>query len=221
VNTLGKMTEVVPLFAGAEIDVVYDPETRALMVNHPPDPPSGLALDALLGHANRLNPELALWLDLKNLNEANAVRVLEELNRLDRRHAIRARALVETDHTGPAAAALRNAGYRSSYYVPTKLVLQNAGGDSPFSCFGADDVQAAVVARRFTAVSYDWRGRRWIERCLGKFIRARRLQVYAWDLEIVLGEQAAHKVLDSERARAYATMTAVLLPFRSQFDDRR
>src|SRR6185295_19247480 len=88
VDTLGKMMEVAQIFAGAEIDVLYDAQRRALMVNHPPEPPSGLTLDALLAYANGLNAELKLWLDVKNLNEANGPRVLEELRRLDERHGL-------------------------------------------------------------------------------------------------------------------------------------
>ncbi len=221
VDTLGKMREVAPLFAGAEIDVVFDAERGVLMVNHPPEPPSGLTLETLLDYSNRLNPDLALWLDLKNLNETNAARVLEELNRLDARYAIRARALVETGHTGPAAAALRQAGYRSSYYLPTALVAQSAGAEPGVNCYGAQEVQRAVVARRFAAISYDWRGRRWVERCLGGFVRQRGLRSYAWDLEPVLSDVRAHEALDDERLRGYASRAAVLLPYRTLFDDTR
>lgn len=221
VDTLGKMMEVATLFAGAEIDVVYDPEARALIVNHPPELPSGLTLDAQLGYANRLNPRLSLWLDLKNLNETNAARVLEELDRLDARHAIRARAVVETDHTGPAAAALRQASYLSSYYLPTALVTQNAGAASTFSCYGAADVERTVLTRRFAAISFDWRGRHWVEHCLGQLVRERGLRSYAWDLEPVLSDRRSHIALDDERLRGYAAISAVLLPFRSPFDDSR
>jgi hypothetical protein len=222
VDTLGKMMQAARTFAGVEMDVLYDAESRELIVNHPPQAPSGLTLDAQLAYANRLNPKLALWLDLKNLTEANAGRVLEELNRLDARHSIRGRALVETDHTGPAAAALRSAGYRSSSYLPTKVVTQNAEGTGPgFSCYGADEIKRAVAARRFAAVSYDWRGRPWVERCLGRFVRERGLQSYTWDLEIDLSDARTHKTLDDERLRRYGAMTAVLLPYRSLFDDWR
>lgn len=223
VNTLGKMMEAARLFPGAEMDVFYDALTGALTVNHPPDPPSGLRLDDLLAYANRLNPELALWLDLKNLDEANAARVLEELNRLDARHAIRRRALVETVNTGPASAALRKAGYLSSYYLPTDVVTQRPGPGTPgeASCRGAAEIQRVVEARSFAAVSYDWRGRHWVERCLGRFVRERRLRSYTWDLALVLSDERAHEGLHDERLRGYSAMTAVLLPFRSVFDDRR
>jgi len=221
VDTLGKMMEVAQIFAGAEIDVLYDAQRRALMVNHPPEPPSGLTLDALLAYANGLNAELKLWLDVKNLNEANGPRVLEELRRLDARHGLRARALVETDHTGPAAAALRAAGFRSSYYLPPSLLTQNSGSSQNFSCYGAADIRRAVMARRFAAISYDWRGKSWVERCLGGFVRERGLRSYVWDLEPTLSDMAGHEALYAERLRAYSAMSAVLLPYRSVFDDWR
>jgi hypothetical protein len=147
--------------------------------------------------------------------------VLAELNRLDALYALRARTLVETDHTGPAAANLMQAGYRTSYYLPTALVTQNAGAESGSSCSAAGAVERAVAARRFAAVSYDWRGRHWVERCLGSFIRARGLRRYAWDFEPVLSERGGQKVLNDQRLHAYEPLTAVLLPYRSLFDDRR
>ena len=221
VDTLGKMSEAARLFSGAEIDVVFDAEARELTVNHPPEPPSGLKLDTLLAHANRLNPAISLWFDLKNLTEANAARVLEALDRLDARHRIRARALVETDHVGPAAERLRRAGYRTSYYLPTSLVMQNEGVDSGFSCYGAADVERALADRRFAAVSYDWRGRLWVERCLGRFLAQRKLPRYTWDLEPVLSEARAHALLNEARLRDYGQMAGVLLPYRTLFDDTR
>jgi len=219
VDTLGKMMEVARLFAGAEIDVVYDAQARALMVNHPPAPLSGLTLDELLAYANRLNPRLALWLDIKNFDEANAASVLEALNRLDARHAIRKRALVETGHTGPAAASLRQAGFVSSYYLPTAVVTQRPHGAPAASCDGSSEIQRIVDAGRFAAVSFDWRGRHWVERCLGSFVRQRGLRRYTWDFAPLLSNRHSHEVLDGERLREYSSMAAVLLPYGSQFDD--
>lgn len=219
VDTLGKMMEVARLFAGAEIDVVYDAQARALMVNHPPAPLSGLTLDELLAYANRLNPRLALWLDIKNFDEANAASVLEALNRLDARHAIRKRALVETGHTGPAAASLRQAGFVSSYYLPTAVVTQRPRGAPAASCDGSSEIRRIVDAGRFAAVSFDWRGRRWVERCLGSFVRERGLRRYAWDFAPMLSNRHSHEVLDGERLREYSSMAAVLLPYASLFDD--
>lgn len=219
VNTLAKMREAAQLFSGVEIDVVYDPDKRVLMVHHPPQAPSGLTLEAQLAYADRIKPGLGLWLDLKNLNETNAARVLAELDRLDSRHAIRARALVETDHSGPAAALLRKAGYRTSYYLPTVLLTQNAGADSAFSCYGAAQIEQAVVERGFAAISYDWRGHPWVERCLGRVVRARKLRRYAWDLEPFLSERILPAALSPERLRQYGEMSAILLPYRSPFED--
>jgi hypothetical protein len=219
VNTLGKMMHAARHFAGVEVDVLYDARAGALLVNHPPAPPSGLGLDELLRYADELNPKLALWLDLKNLDEANAQAVVRELNRLDARHALRARALVETGHTGSAAGLLRKAGFRSSYYLPTRVVTQAAASGAALDCRDAPQIQRVVDAGRFAAISYDWRGRRWVERCLGEFVRTRKLQSYTWDLAPVLSEASALQALDAERLRRYSGMAAVLLPFHSLFDD--
>ncbi|MGH8741533.1 MAG: hypothetical protein ACREUN_11505, partial [Burkholderiales bacterium] len=112
-------------------------------------------------------------------------------------------------------------GYLSSYYLPTRVVTQPADAASglPASCLGAREIERVVESGRFAAVSYDWRGRPWVERCLERFVRARRLRSYAWDLAPVLSDSRSHALLDAERLRGYSAMTAVLLPFRSAFDD--
>lgn len=214
VDTLGKMMEAAQLFDGVEIDVVFDAVAGALMVNHPPQPPSGLTLDEQLAYANRLQPKLRFWLDLKNLGEGNAARVVEELKRLDARHAIRARALVETGHTGPAAALLRAAGFTSSYYLPNEVAARE-------SCAGAAEIERILGARRFSALSYDFSGRRWVERCLAGAIRKLGLKSYTWDVERSLSERGYPQALDEERRRLYPRFAGILLPFRSLFDDWR
>ena len=220
VNTLGKMRDVANIFAGVEIDVVYDEQERVLFVNHPPDPPSGLKLDSLLRYANRLDRKLGLWLDVKNLNEENAAALLHALRRLDATHAIRDRAIVETDHVGPAAERIREAGFLTSYYLPTALVTRQAAATET-TCNGATGVQHSVAAHRFAAVSYDWRGHRWVERCLGAFVRKQALRRYAWDLSTPFSDRAAGEALNAERLQSYAGLSAILVPFHSMFDDRR
>ena len=160
-------------FAGAEIDVLYDAESDA-----PGEPSPGAALGADARRSARLRQSPRPG--------AGAVARRQEPERSQRpqgargaraarpRHAIRARALVETDHTGPVAAPVRAAGYRTSYYLPPALLAQGT------ECDRAEVVQRAVLERRFAAVSYDWRGRQWVERCLGRFLRERRLPVYLW-----------------------------------------
>jgi hypothetical protein len=145
--------------------------------------------------------------------------VLEALNRLDARHAIRSRTLVETGHTGPAAASLRQAGFLSSYYLPTAVVTQRPGRGPVASCEGSSEIRRIVDAGSFAAVSFDWRGRQWVERCLGSFVRQRGLRRYTWDFAPMLSNRHSHEALDGERLREYASMAAVLLPYGSQFDD--
>jgi heptose-I-phosphate ethanolaminephosphotransferase len=197
VNTLGKMMEAARAFHGVEMDVLF--QRGELLVNHPPAPVSGLTLDEQLAYANRLNPKLALWLDLKNLDEKNGAAVLAALRRLDARHSIRGRALVETGHSGPAAAALRAAGFQTSYY------LVAASGCDPAK------LESLLALRRFAAVSYDFKEREAAQRCAGDAVRKLKLRTYTWDLQEI----------DPARREAYAAYSGVLLPLRSRFADWR
>jgi heptose-I-phosphate ethanolaminephosphotransferase len=200
VNTLGKLMEAAPLFEGVEFDVVFD--SGELLVNHPPATPSGLTLDEQLAYANRLRPGLSFWIDLKNLDEANAAQIVAALKDLDHRHSLRGRALVETPHTGAAAAALRAAGFATSYYF-TKC---------------EPGLERKLAERRFAAVSYDIAQRELAERCLGAAIRKLGLRTYTWDLAHFLSDRRYPEKPDLQR---YAGFAAVLLPFRSRFEDWR
>jgi hypothetical protein len=197
VNTLGKMMEAARAFRGVEIDVLF--QRGELLVNHPPAPVSGLTLDELLAYANRLNPKLALWLDLKNLDEKNGAATLAALRQLDARHSIRGRALVETPHPGPAAAALRAAGFQTSYY------LVAAPGCDPAK------LESLLALRRFAAVSYDFKEREAAERCAGDAVRRLKLRTYTWDLQGI----------DPARREAYAAYAGILLTLGSRFADWR
>ena len=213
------MQEAAPLFSGVELDVVFDAEGTRFLVNHPPAPRSGLTLDEALAYANRLNPKISFWLDVKNLDEANAAAALGELERLDARHAIRDRALVETSHTGPASALLRTAGFRSSYYLPTPLVTATPARGAAPDCAGAAEIERVVTAGRFLAISYDWRGHPWVEHCLAPLVRDRGLQTFTWDLAVKMNDKDALDRITPETLDRYASHSAVLLPFRSVFDD--
>ncbi|HEX4928021.1 MAG TPA: phosphoethanolamine transferase [Burkholderiales bacterium] len=220
VDTLGKMMEAAQLFPGVEMDVLYDAGDNRLMINHPPQPVSGLTLEAMLAYAQRLNPKLRLWLDVKNFDEANGPHIVAALDHLDRRYALRERALVETDYTGPATALLHRAGYHSSYYLPTGVVTGTAHDAPETSCAGADRITRALLARPFAAVSYDWRGNAWVERCLGAFVREHGLKRYTWDLRTVSSRADAFQAVAAQW-RDYSRMAAILLPYKSQFDDLR
>jgi hypothetical protein len=159
---------------------------------------SGLTLDELVAYANRLNPKLALWLDVKNLDEKNGAAVLAALRQLEARHAIRGRALVETGHTGPAAAALRAAGFQTSYYLATS-------GCDPAK------LESLLALRRFAAVSYDFKERDAAQRCAADAVRKLKLRTYTWDLQGI----------DPSRREAYGAYSGVLLTLGSRFADWR
>jgi heptose-I-phosphate ethanolaminephosphotransferase len=200
VNTLGKLMEAAPLFDGVEFDVVFD--SGELLVSHPPAAPSGLTLGEQLAYADRLRPGLSFWIDLKNLSERNAAQVIAALKELDRRHALRRRALIETPHTGPAAAALRAAGFTTSYYF-TKC---------------EPGMGRMLAERRFAAVSYDIALRKGAGQCVGAAVQDLRLRTYTWDLGQFLSDRRFPEKPDLER---YGGFAAVLLPFRSRFEDWR
>jgi len=116
------LREATLLLPCVEFDAVFDPATSSFHVYHPPDPDPGLDLDTYLSWAGPVR----LWMDLKNLDEANLDRVFASLVKLDAKYVLKQRMVIEIgpDFLGrkvPADHFRRlTEGWRLSLYLPTE-----------------------------------------------------------------------------------------------------
>ena len=126
VNTLAKLREATLLLPCVEFDAVFDSATSIFHVYHPPNPDLGLDLDTYLSWAGPAR----LWMDLKNLDEANLDRIFASLVKLDAKYGLKQRLVIEigSDFLGrklPADHFRRLAeGWRLSLYLPTDQGLR-------------------------------------------------------------------------------------------------
>lgn len=126
VNTIEKLRLAEQLFAGVEVDLVF--EDGRFDVNHPPAPSIGLDFETYLASLDAPN-SLSYWLDLKNLSPENAAGVIERLQTLSRRFGIeRERFFVESRFPEPLG-TLHQAGLRTSYYLPSFDPDRASGAD--------------------------------------------------------------------------------------------
>lgn len=126
VDTLAKLREATLLLPCVEFDAVFDPDTSGFRVYHPPNPDLRLDLDTYLAWAGPVR----LWMDLKNLEEANLDRIFAALVKLDAKYGLKQRMVIEigSDFLGrkvPADHFRRlTEGWRLSLYLPTDQGLR-------------------------------------------------------------------------------------------------
>ena len=126
VNSLGKLSQALfDGLEGFETDVFFrDSGTdgqSSLEVGHDGGSMSGLSLEVFLSKAAKVRK---IWLDLKNLSAENHKKVLHRLDALDAQFDLKERLILETGLAGRPLADLSQAGWRTSYYLPTGKILQ-------------------------------------------------------------------------------------------------
>jgi hypothetical protein len=135
VNTKEKLQEAKQLFAGVEIDAVFDVQSRKFFLYHPPAENIGFELSELLRISGD-KPDLKLWLDWKNPEIENFDYAFEELNRLDGLYRIKNRMIVETGSYAVFSDLknLSEKGWMHSYYLPTEEIVACASSPSTRPC---------------------------------------------------------------------------------------
>jgi hypothetical protein len=153
------------LFHCIEIDVVVSPTVAERpSVYHPPDSNyRGLSLERLL-RRGRL-PAGALWLDVKDLGEANwrtLHSLLLELIPIDRRPDI----LIETGWADEAAAlaveGFHRSGFPVSYYLPTQEAIECGASESE-DCMAFRMAVLRTLDLGFSHLSFDARGYEFVQ----------------------------------------------------------
>ena len=163
-NSIGKLLEAKDLFAGVELDIVFDGERGEFLVYHPPVASHGLTLSAYLSAAASA-PSLRLWLDWKNPHLGNIEAAVAQLESLDEKFKIRKRAIIETasDVTFTALKIISGRGFRHAYYVPTDEAVKCSATPSTPSCERlAEKVLSAASEIGASFLSFDGRARQFM-----------------------------------------------------------
>ena len=157
--------ETKDIFAGVEIDVVFNVGKGAFFVYHPPVADIGLSLEEYLKAANS-QPALRIWFDWQNASPELFHAALTELLRLDRLFNLKRRIVVGSayDQVFPDLRELRQQGFFHSYYLPTDEIIPCAESGPTARCeelAGSIDRTATLVGA--DAISFDARGNRFVQ----------------------------------------------------------
>lgn len=117
VNTKERINKLATNESGFECDIYFNTSLKSFDVHHDPGKSIGYSLDDLLNIYQQKNLTASIWLDIKNLNDSNAVSVLHSLIKLRNRYYLQNKVLVESARAD-LLTAFSDSGFFTSYYVP-------------------------------------------------------------------------------------------------------
>jgi heptose-I-phosphate ethanolaminephosphotransferase len=162
VDSIERAVRMARVWAGMEIDVVFDSAAGYFDVGHPPLPPSGISLDSLLGAIPSVGRHY-FWIDFKNLSDGNARAACEQLQDLARRHGLVGHMIVESPNPR-ALGCFTSAGFYTSYYLFPDQGIEAMDDGSLRRYY--EEVRSNLSASRVNAVSSSYESLPFIEKYL-------------------------------------------------------
>lgn len=120
VNSIEKLEYTQTKYAGIELDVVFDNESKTFDVNHPPAQSIDLTLEEYLSHF-KADTGFGIWLDFKNLTEQNAKSALNRLLYLTEKYKLIQEKIIVESQYPEYLDWFQTAGFKTSYYLPSFL----------------------------------------------------------------------------------------------------
>ncbi|MEP2937586.1 MAG: hypothetical protein ABJM06_09645 [Gilvibacter sp.] len=118
VNTTAKLNWSTPFFIGVELDLVFT--DGILDVRHPPLESTDLSFEHYLKSLDA-DKNIGLWLDIKNLEPANASLIHERISSLLASSAYDKSLLLIESQNPDGLKPFLDDGFRCSYYLPVGL----------------------------------------------------------------------------------------------------
>jgi hypothetical protein len=149
INTKERMGKLCTGEPGFECDVYFNTSLKSFDVHHDPGKSIGFSLDDLLQIYRQKNLTASIWLDIKNLNDSNAVSALHSLVELRNRYYLPNRILVESPRAD-LLTAFSDSGFYTSYYVPFFNPYQMS---TITTKFWVDSITSVIVKSKINALS--------------------------------------------------------------------
>ena len=211
VDSIGKLMEAKSLFAGVEVDIVFDRKARDFFVFHPPKESHGLSLREFL-LATKERPDLWFWFDWKNANQENFDAAFLRLMALDDEFSMKRRSLIETgsDAMFSLLRKLSRSGFTHSYYVPTAEAVACARQPNKKICAElAEELTARARQIGAVAISFDGKASGFVSANISSF---RGLQMASWQLDLSVSDKGF-----SSKIQPLDGIEALLVRFPSNF----
>ncbi|MCP4660812.1 MAG: sulfatase-like hydrolase/transferase [bacterium] len=153
VNSIGKLREVVRIFRGLELDVVFIENDNIFDVNHPPAQSIGLTLESFLTAVDTPS-QYRFWLDFKNLSSDNHRAALERLVILADQFELAREAVIVESQRPLLLDSFGKSGFFTSYYLPTTTVRE-IGAKEPERLSGRESAEIVEINNRIRRSNVD------------------------------------------------------------------
>lgn len=217
INTLGKLADAMRAeFRTLEIDLVFNSETKRFNVGHDKETMVGKTLEDFLDRA----PEGGfdkIWLDIKNAGESNLQDIAAELKRLDAKYSIKKSAIAESGTQSPKYSILSDAGFHTSYYLPTGTLKKALEAkDDVVLRDSADKIAAQVKMQRMKAVSFDIALYPFVKKYLEKKL-PKDVVYHTWDTKLKMDDENFIKKIQAKDYYGDKRLKTILVSFPSRY----
>ncbi|WP_299005100.1 phosphoethanolamine transferase [uncultured Shewanella sp.] len=218
VNTIGKLSNIwTDHFRSFEVDVLFDENSNQFLVGHDRHTLSGITLTQLISAIPAAEIK-TIWLDFKNLNEKNSKKALSRLNTLATQIPLKNKLIIESDTTDPTFAMFNNAGWYTSYYLPTTAILPALESNKVDELTKlAQKITLQSKAQRLSAVSFDHRVYPFVKQYLEPLLD-KQVDYLTWDLSISLFDAELESKLNKKSYYHDRRVKTILLYYQSPFN---
>lgn len=123
-NSVGKLKDLWQNgYRAFELDVFYTDGKDCLAIGHDRDHMSDTCLIDFFSHIPNANQLKRVWLDVKNLHTVNLKKMLARLKQIAKKWNYKEEFIFETDMQEEDLKHISQAGYHTSYYLPTRSII--------------------------------------------------------------------------------------------------
>jgi len=157
VNQQGKLEAVLGSgIRSFELDVQFrkQGESGYFEIGHDDHEAKGQTFESYLEFIQDY-PIKKIWMDVKNIDDENATAMLEHLESLQRKYAVKPLILLESTTTSEQFKIFRTAGFHTSYYLPTEVILKLLAQQSPAALTQeAMRIKGVAAVQNVAAISF-------------------------------------------------------------------
>ncbi|MGV7221684.1 MAG: phosphoethanolamine transferase [Nitrospinales bacterium] len=218
VNTVGKLKHIFnDGFHAIETDINFREDAGGYFeVGHGENTLSEMSLEKYLS----ILPFDALskvWLDIKNIDEDNVKSALDRLLFLDDKYKLKDRTIIESSFTHSSFSAISKAGFHTSYYLPTSLILELESLDEVGQKELALDISEQINKQKTAAISFNIKLYPFVKNFIETNLK-KSLSYHVWDSSIQVGDTEFLSNLQSRAFFVDKKVKTILVSYHSLFD---
>ena len=217
INSIGKLKDIWnDGFRSLELDARYgDNNTTFFQMGHN-DGVMGIKMEEFLLSVEYSEIE-RVWLSVKNLNQNNYREAIKRLEYLDKKYNVKKKFIVESGTTTAFFKEVREAGWHTSYYMPTEKIVKLLKDKNTTEMKKlAKKIADQTISQNVSAVSFDHRLYPFVKQYLEPLID-KSVVYHIWHAPS-LSSKSFQQDLKKNKLYLDKRVKTLLAPYRSQFN---